>query len=68
VTARPIVVHRRPPLAHHVLGLQIFDEPIDLPLKLLLLVQVDVVRLAGFLSAAFLIVHDYITKIQLSMT
>jgi hypothetical protein len=28
-------------------GLRIFDEPINLPLKLLLLGQVDVVRLAG---------------------
>jgi hypothetical protein len=27
----------RPPLTHRVLGLRIFDEPIDLPLKLLLL-------------------------------
>jgi hypothetical protein len=34
-----------PPLAHCVLGLRIFDEPIDLPLKLVLLGQVDVMRL-----------------------
>jgi hypothetical protein len=27
----------RQPLAHHIPGLQIFDEPIELPLKLLLL-------------------------------
>jgi hypothetical protein len=40
-------LRKHPPLTHHVPGLRIFDEPIDLPLKLLLLGQVDVVHLAG---------------------
>jgi hypothetical protein len=38
-------LHGRPPLAHHVPSLWIFDQPINLPLKLLLLGQVDVLRL-----------------------
>jgi hypothetical protein len=33
---------RRPPLTHRVPNLQIFDQPINFPLKLLLLGQVDV--------------------------
>jgi hypothetical protein len=37
----------RPPLAHRIPGLRIFDELIDLPLNVLLHGQVDVVRLAG---------------------
>jgi hypothetical protein len=35
----------RPPLAHHVPSLWIFEQPINLPLKLLPLGQVDVVHL-----------------------
>jgi hypothetical protein len=36
-----------PPLAHRIPGLRIFDEPIDFSLKMLLLGQVNLVRLAG---------------------
>jgi hypothetical protein len=36
---------RHPPLAHHIPSLRIFDHPINLHLKLLLLGQIDVMRL-----------------------
>jgi hypothetical protein len=41
-------LRERPPLAHRVPSLRIFDQPINLPLKLLLLGQVDVVCLMWF--------------------
>jgi hypothetical protein len=41
-------LHGRPPLEHRVPSLRIYDESIDLPLKLLLLGQVEIVHLAGF--------------------
>jgi hypothetical protein len=40
-------LQRRTPLIHRVPDLRNFDEPIDLPLKSLLLGQVGVVHLAG---------------------
>jgi hypothetical protein len=40
-------LHGCPPLAHRIPSLWIFDESVDLPLKLLLLGQGDVMRLAG---------------------